>query len=121
MPDDFVSSVAGDSFGLAIEELNIAPRIQPDDEHTRELHRLDVAMLGARQSVAHIDLFLAGDVLNALDERVLVRLEHDGELEIQDSIQCLAGGRGLRASIAVSDAQQRRPNQRHRGQHVALW
>jgi len=62
-------------------------------------------MLGACQGVAHVNLLLVGHVPNALDERVLVRLEHDRELEIQHSIQCLASRSSLCGRIAVCYAE----------------
>jgi hypothetical protein len=84
-PEDLVAREAGDALGLAVEQLDGARVVEPEDDHAGELDGVDVAVLRLRQRAPEDLLLEPLDVLDAGDRVVPVALEHDRQLEVQQA------------------------------------
>lgn len=118
--DDLVALPPGATLRLAVEEEDHAVRVEPHDEHARELHRVPVPVIDARQrrrDAPHLEALRA---LHAGDEVLPVGLHHHRELDVEELAHGGGHLRPVRSTLARGDAHERHAHERHRGEHVPL-
>ncbi len=77
-------------------------------------------MLGANEGAIQCLLLESLDPLGARDRVLTVGLEHEGELEVEETGERFSGRCRARAERLLGDARERDANERHRREHVTL-
>ena len=117
---DLVAPEARHALRLAVEETHLGLCIEAQDHDPGELDGVDVTMLGFLERTIELHVLEALAPLDAGHEVIAVGVEHDRELQVEETHHRFARSRGVRTEGGFGDSSKLYPDERHRGEHVAL-